>query len=271
MTTVPIFLDQFRDIINKRGESAAQTAETRLEHEGRDELFYIPFEHVNSAARLVIVGITPGPKQIKLAYRTVSSKIKVGLPDDQILFEAKKQAGFGDQSMRPNLLRMLKHFRFAEILGIDEEEQLWADRADLLHATSVVPHAAFRKGKPFAGSFEEVLKTPIFRESFERDFASSLSLLSSEAVYVGLGPTPLDALDHCVGRGLIAASQILGAFAHSSTQAGSQVDIYLGTRSPSSLNENDPVRNRVGFLLPAYERMKTATDRLRITMKPAAE
>lgn len=271
MAKIPVYLERFRDIINKHGESAVQTVETRLEHGGKDELFYIPFEHVNAAARLVIVGITPGPKQIKLAYRTVSSKIKVGLPDDQILFEAKKQAGFGDQSMRPNLLKMLKHFGFAEILGIEEEEQLWADRANLLHSTSVVPHAAFRKGKPFAGSFAEVLKTPIFRQSFERDFVPSLSSLSPDALYVGLGPTPLDALEWCRDRGLIREHQILGAFAHSSTQAGSQVDVYLGLKSIDDLNEDDPVRKRGKFLLPAYARMKEATDRLRLTMKAAAE
>lgn len=271
MTTVPIFLDRFRDIINKRGETAAQTLETRLEHEGDDEVYYVPFEHVNSIAKLVIVGITPGPKQIKLAYRTASSKIKVGLPDHQIIFEAKKQAAFGDQSMRPNLLRMLKHFRFAAILGIEDEEQLWADRADLLHSTSVVPHAAFRKGKPFAGSFEDVLKTRIFHESFERDFVPSLSALSSDAMYVGLGPTALDALEWCRDRGLIRDDQVLGAFAHSSTQAGSQVDVYLGVRSIDSLNEADPVRKRGKFLLPAYARMKEVTDRLRSAMMAAAK
>lgn len=268
---VPIFLDRFRDVINRRGEAAARAPETLLASSGRDELYYIPFEHVNSAARLVLVGITPGPEQVALAYRTVSSKIKVGLPDERILIEAKKHGAFGGPTMRPKLLQMMRHFGFAEILGIEREEDLWADRADLLHATSVVPHAAFRKGKPFAGSFEEVLKTPIFRESFERDFVPSLSTLSSNALYVGLGPTPLAALDWCAAHGLIRADRIVGAFAHSSTTGGSQVDVYLGIKKIDDLNENDPVRHRVGFLLPAYARMKEATDRLRATMKAAAE
>jgi len=271
LTTVPIFLDRFRDIINRRGEAAARSPETLLASVGRDELYYIPFEHVNAAARLVLVGITPGPEQIALAYRTVSSKIKVGLPDEGILIEAKKHSAFGGPTMRPKLLQMMRHFGFAEMLGIEREEDLWAHRADLLHATSVVPHAAFRKGKPFAGGFKDVLKTPIFRESFERDFVPSFSILGGGALYVGLGPTPLAALDWCTEQGLVRPDQVLGAFAHSSTNGGSQVDVYLGLKSINDLNEKDPVRYRGDFLLPAYARMKAATDRVRDITKNGAD
>lgn len=31
---------------------------------------------------------------------------------------------------------------------------LWASSSQLLYATSVVPHAAFKNGKPFAGPFD---------------------------------------------------------------------------------------------------------------------
>jgi hypothetical protein len=271
LTSVPIFLEQFRDIINKQGETAAKNAETLLASDGRDQIFYIPFEHVNTSARIVMVGITPGPEQIVLAYRTVSSKIKVGLADEKILVDAKKHGAFGGPTMRPKLLQMTKHFRFAELLEIEKEEQLWADRADLLHSTSVVPHAAFRKGKMFAGSFDEIQRSNIFRESFERDFVRSLSALSPDALYIGLGPTPLAALDWCVGQGLVRANQVLGAFAHPSTNGGSQVDVYLGIRSVADLNAKDPVRSRIDFLQSASMRMKEATNRLRATMSAAAE
>lgn len=271
MNQVPVFLDRYRDVINKGGEAAAQTPETLLSSSGGDDLFYIPFEHVNPIARLAIVGITPGPEQIKLAYRTVSSKLKVGLPDEEILLEAKKHGAFGGPTMRPKLLQMMHHFGFARILGIEREELLWAEHADLLHSTSVIPHAAFRKGKMFAGSFNEVLKSPIFREGFERDFVASLPALSPDTLYVGLGPTPLAALDWCVEQGVIKREQVLGAFAHPSTSGGSQVDVYLGLRKVAELKEKDPVRSRLDFLLPAYERMKNATDALNSPIATAAE
>jgi hypothetical protein len=268
---IPVFLDRYRGIINKRGEAAAQIPETLLASGGGDELFYIPFEHVTTSARLVIVGITPGPEQIKLAYRTVSSKLKVGLSDDAILHESKKHGAFGGPTMRPKLLQQMRHFGFTRILGIEEEGELWGERADLLHSTSVIPHAAFRKGKMFAGSFDQILRSHVFRESFERDFVASLSSLSPDALYVGLGPTPLAALDWCVEQGKIRKEQVLGAFAHPSTSGGSQVDVYLGLKKVADLKEKDPVRGRLDFLLPAYARMKQATDDLNRAVAAAAE
>jgi hypothetical protein len=259
----PIFLDRFRDLLRSRGEAAAQSPETSLARRGRDELFYTPFEHVNPNARLAMVGITPGPEQLKLAYRTFGSRLKVGQADEEIRLEAKKQAAFGGPSMRPNLLKMMRHFGLASILGIKDEEQLWGTRADLFHATSVIPHAAFRNGKMFAGSFYDVLRSDVFREGFERDFVSSLSRMSDRTLYIGLGPTPLAALDWCAKEGLIRGEQVLGAFAHPSTSGGSQVDVYLGQKSPGDLSARDPVRRRLEFLLPAYGRMKAATDAIR--------
>lgn len=259
----PIFLDRFRDILNSRGEAAAQSLETSLARRGGDELFYTPFEHVNPKARLAMVGITPGPEQLKIAYRIFGSRLKVGQADREIRLEVKKQAAFGGPSMRPNLLKMMRHFGMASILGIKDEEELWGPRADLFHATSVIPHAAFRNGKMFAGSFHDVLRSDVFRESFERDFVSSLSRMSERTLYIGLGPTPLAALDWCVKGGLIRSEQVLGAFAHPSTSGGSQVDVYLGQKSPSDLSARDPVRTRLQFLLPAYGRMKAATDAIR--------
>jgi hypothetical protein len=259
----PIFLDRFRDILRSRGETAVQSPETSLARRGGDELFYTPFEHVNPNARLAMVGITPGPEQLKLAYRTVGSRLKVGQEDEEIRLEAKKQAAFGGPSMRPNLLKMMRHFGLAGILGIRDEEQLWGDEAGLFHATSVIPHAAFRNSKMFAGSFDDVLRSDVFREGFERDFVSSLRLMSDRTLYIGLGPTPLAALDWCAKRGLIRGNQVLGAFAHPSTSGGSQVDVYLGLKSPEDLSVGDPVRRRLQFLQPAYARMKGATDAVR--------
>ena len=118
--------------------------------------------------------------------------------------------------MRPNLIKMLRAFDFGRLLSIDDPAELWGRSAGLMHATSVVPHAAFRGGRPFAGSFEDVLGSRVMRSSFERDFAATLPLISPEAYYVALGPTPLAALDWCAAHGLLQAEQVLGAFAHPS-------------------------------------------------------
>ncbi len=254
----PVFLDQFRAVLSRDGAAAAQSLSTRLSADPTrgQELFYVPFEHMNPGARLVIVGITPGPNQIALAYNSVQADLNGGLDDESILARAKKIGSFGGPQMWPNLLKMLNALGFPELLEIGDAAELWGSASFLLHATSVVPHAAIRNGKPFAGSFDDVLESPIMKASFERDFAATLPLLSGNALYVALGPTPLDALDWCAARGLLRREQVMGAFAHPSNNGGSQVAVYLGEKSPADLHPKDPVRHRVAWLLAAAARMR---------------
>lgn len=74
-------------------------------------------------------------------------------------------------------------------------------RAHLLHATSVVHHAAFEKGKPFAGSFGEIQRVDVLRRSFERDFLPTLRRLRRDAYFFGLGPSPAAALSFAADKG----------------------------------------------------------------------
>jgi hypothetical protein len=257
-------LDKFVELLRSKGPSITQTAECILAEDDRFILRYIPFEHVNEAAQLVIVGITPGPNQMKLAYGEAQRLLRAGRPQADILQQVKKIAAFGGNTMRPNLLRMLRHFRFRDLLGIDREEDLWGARADLLHCTSVVPHAAFcRDGKPFTGSFAEVQASSALRTSFEQDFVASLRKLRPDALFVALGPTPMDALKWCAANGFLRAQHIVGAFAHPATTAGSQVAIYLGERRPEDLNPRDPVRYRCDWLIAAYDDVNRSMRQLR--------
>ena len=254
----PVLLDRFRGVLLRDGAAAARAPTTLLDQDAdrQDELFYMPFEHTNFNARLVIVGITPGPNQIALAYGTVQACLKGGLDDATTLARTKAVGSFGGPKMRPNLLKMLEAFGFPDLLGISDAADLWDVDTHLLHATSTVPHAVFRNGKPFAGSFKDVLGSPIMKACFERDFAAILPLLSPKALYVALGPTPLAALDWCAAQGLIRSEQVMGAFAHPSSTGGSRVPVYLGKKVKDDLDEKDPVRNSVDWLVKAASRMR---------------
>ena len=260
---VPIYLNRYRDLISAQGKAGVRTIGARLAADGTDALDYIPFEHIERGARLVLVGITPGPTQLKLSYEEAGRLIRTGASDEIILCEAKRVAGFGGSSMRPNLVRMLNHFDFAGIYGLPDIETLWGSDAHLLHSTSVVPHAAFRKDRMFAGPFAEVMASPVFRESFLRDFVGSIPELNPDARFVALGQTARDALDWCVANGHLSRDQVLGAFAHPSTNGGSAVDVYLGIKSMPDLVRNDPVRHRVAQLQADAQRMEEATASLR--------
>jgi len=218
--------DDFEPILRKSGSSAVRHPDTLLAKEPPYDVFYIPFEHVNRRARLVIVGITPGMNQLEMAYAETQRLLNLGMSTADVLEAVKALAAFGGEAMRPNLLRMLRHFNFAKMLGISDEADLWDGASALLHSTSVVPHASFKNGKMFSGSFDEVLKVGALRRRFEIDFVATLSEMTDEALYIALGKTPYDALTHCVGLGVIKEDQLLGALAHPSRSGGSQIAVY---------------------------------------------
>lgn len=255
-------LTRFATDLERQGAQGAGSDTFCLGRQKFYSLHYTPFEYVNTQARLVLVGITPGITQLQMSYEAAQTLIRQGLTLDDIAREVKKHGAFGGKSMRPNLLRILRHFQFERLLGIDDVETLWSSNAELIHSTSVVPHAAFKlsKGTPknFAGSFDEIRKTKLLNDCFLDCFVPSVKEMSGQAQFVGLGPTPLAALKWCVERGLISRSQVLGAFCHPSTTGGSTVGYYLREVPASELKPKNPVLNRIKWLDGAYEQMRTS-------------
>jgi hypothetical protein len=254
--------DQFAPALKRLGSRGRHSPEFSLGKDGLYELRYIPFEHLNRDARLVIVGITPGPNQIELAYDTAQSLLMSGMRTEQILAEVKKAGSFGGQAMRPNLLRMLRHFPFNRLLGIEDVATLWSADARLLHSTSVVPHAVFESGKPFNGKFDAILKSPLLKQCFLDSFVASIAQLRSDAIYVALGDTPKGALEWCVSQGYLRAQQVLGAFCHPSSSGGSATAYYLREKTLADLNEKDPVRHRTAVLDEYYCQMHASISAL---------
>jgi hypothetical protein len=256
-----ILLDDYRDIILRSGSAAIDSDEVVIGTEGKFSLRYIPFEHVARQAKIVIVGITPGTTQLKEAYDAFRSRAMAGCSDEEARAAAKQKGAFAG-SMRTNLVRMLGHFGIHHRLGIASAADLWGCAAAMLHSTSVVPHAAFEKGKMFNGSFRVIMASTLLRKSFEKDFILSLELLPDDAYFIGLGPTPLDALSHCADVRVIERGRILGMLPHPSGSSGSQVPYFLKEVSLDQLHENNPIRNRAAKLDAAYERMSEAVSRM---------
>lgn len=245
--------------LKRLGANGMGAQELSLGHQGRYDLQYIPFEHVNANARLVIVGITPGNNQLELAYSRAQQLLETGASVNEILIEIKKAGSFGGPAMKPNLLKLLRHFHFDKLLCIDDVTSLWAENAELLHSTSTVPHAAFKNGKMFAGTFDEIMASSLLKECFIDCFVPSAKAMNKDALFVGLGQCPQAALEWCVREGVLSRKQVLGSFCHPSTSGGSTVKFYLREVSRKDLKSADPVLNRVDWLDQAYDQMRCAT------------
>lgn len=253
---------RFSADLKRLGRDGVGAPEFSLGKEGKYSLQYIPFEHVNLAAKLVIVGITPGNNQLDLAYQTAQQLLKSGRPVDEILVEVKKAGAFGGKSMKPNLLKMLRHFHFEKLLGIDDVESLWGSNAGLLHSTSVIPHAAFKDGERFNGGFDETMASPLLEKCFRDCFVASVREITGKALFVALGPCPDAALDWCIKEGALRQEQVLGSFCHPSTAGGSTTRYYLREVTKDQLDAKNPVRHRCDWLDHAYEQMRSSTSAL---------
>lgn len=254
--------ERFRPVIESLPLGCKTSERLRVGETARHRLYYVPFEHANLEAKLVVVGITPGPNQLELAIRAVQTSR--ALPAATVQLEVKKQASFGSSTMRPNLLKMLAHFQVRERLGIANETDLWGSAWPMFQATSVVPHAAFDlktdgSEKMFNGKFTDVLSSPLLTRCFEESFLPLVRAMNRSALWVGLGPTPRSALEWCVEKGLLRKEQV-AAFAHPSTSAGSQVNYFVRQRTRDSFDPKDPVLRRCDWLDEAYELTKRAFD-----------
>jgi hypothetical protein len=224
------------------------------------ELFYIPFEEVNHQAKLVLVGITPVPTQMEVAYRAAGEALGSGYPHSVVLRKAKQLAAF--DGMRPRINEMLDHFQIPQRLGLGNAASLWGSKFDLFQPTSIIPNAAFKSGKYFNGPFSDVLAARLFRDEFESGFVASLAQLSNSPFFVAMGPVVNAAIQWCIAAGKIDQEQYLGYLPHPSGNAGSQFSYFMRQKTLDQLKPKDPVRHRAADLDAAYERMSTRVQKL---------
>src|SRR5258708_1069657 len=95
-----------RGSLSATPDAAIDGAELRLYGGPADdlELRYIPFDPLPAPdARVVLVGITPGQTQLRLAVAAAREALSRGLDDDEVIRRAKSAAAFGG-AMRTNLI-----------------------------------------------------------------------------------------------------------------------------------------------------------------------
>ena len=66
----------------------------RLAKSSAIEMYYAPFDHVNTAAKVVICGITPGLQQAKIALYKTQQLLGTDTPLTLVSQQAKETASF---------------------------------------------------------------------------------------------------------------------------------------------------------------------------------
>lgn len=180
-------------------------------------------DYVNTEARVVIVGITPGNSQMKDSRDGLSPK------------EIKRRNAFCG-TMRPNLIRMLNHVGVNHLLGIKTCESLWDKDFDKVEMTSLLKEATYiyeeRTGKwKMFNNLKLIASSQKLQDMLESRFVKNCGSYHSAEVFIGLGPGVYNVLMKLKERGVIKAD-IIG-MAHPSGANGGRIACYLGEREPN--------------------------------------
>lgn len=157
-----------------------------IEQEGDIAIYYIPFEIVNPDATIMIVGLTPGQKQMEDAYRCVKDGLSKGLSTVEILELVESKASFSG-AMRTNLVRMLDGIGLPKALGIDKSDLLFNECSSLLHTTSVIRFPVFKNGNNYTNiAVSKISKSAMLKRYVFDHFLKEVQSVS-RALIIPLG------------------------------------------------------------------------------------
>ena len=189
-----------------------------LYQDGPLTVYYAPFDYVNQAAKVVLVGITPGWTQMEIAFRSARRDLLKDLSSDKVCRRAKQRASFAG-SMRKNLTSMLDAIGLPAYLDIDSTQSLFAEHGQLLHATQAIRYPVFVEDHNYTGHSPRLLKTDVLRYFVENVLAVDLQV-AREAIIIPLGKSVSEVLGYLADRGHLDRDRCLFGFPHPSGANG---------------------------------------------------
>jgi len=158
-----------------------------LEKENNLTMYYAPHnEYINPDAQVLIVGITPGWKQMKTAYTKVIDSLYSNETEEQILKQAKLAASFSGQ-MRTNLVSMLDQCGLADALDIPTTGRLFTSHRFRLHTTSIIRYPVFYKGKNYTGHVPAIHQSEMLKYYIDNIFLKELTYMKESILIIPLG------------------------------------------------------------------------------------
>lgn len=213
------------------GASVAPTArDQRLEMDRADNLsiYYAPFEYINRAAKVALVGITPGPTQMVNACMAARAALASGASVEAAVKAGKSQGAFSGEPLRSNLVRQLRHWGIDRWLGLNDADDLFGSAAHLLQTTSLLRFPVFVGEKPYAGN-PDMTKHPLLRRYLMEHFVREVAELP-DAIFIALGPTVQRTMQALVEQGHIPAERVALGMLHPSGNCTYRINYLVGSR-----------------------------------------
>lgn len=195
------------------------TSNLLMTRSGDQEMFYAPHnEVVNPAAKVVIIGITPGWTQMRIALEAAQKGLQAGLADEEVCRLAKEAAGFAG-TMRANLIDMLDKLELHHYLGIGTCADLFGECRALLNTTSLLRFPVFSGGRNYNGSRPELVAHPFLDQTALSLLQAELSLMN-RPLLIPLGKKVEQVLQQLAADGLLDGERCLWGFPHPSGANG---------------------------------------------------
>ena len=190
--------------LKKIDTSSIVNKEFLIKKDGNIEIYYAPFDYINTKAKIVIVGITPGLQQMLQSYEVINQ--------GKSLKEVKDLSSFKG-SMRTDLIKYLDELKINDILNIKSCESLFNKNSRYLHTTSLVKYPVFDKGKNYSGA--NILKKKILLDFIEKYFLEELKTLK-KSIIIPLGNTVSSTIEYLNNKHNLKLRCFLKGFPHPS-------------------------------------------------------
>ena len=197
------FLNQIRSL-KKINKSTITNKNFLIKSEDNIEIYYAPFDYINSKAKIMIVGITPGLQQMLQSFEAVN--------EGRSLKEVKDLSSFKG-SMRTTLIKYLDALNINKKLKIKSCESLFNINSKYLHSTSLIKYPVFDKGRNYSGS--GLLKKKILLDFLEEHFVKELKKLD-KTIIIPLGNTVSSTIDYLNNEFKLNLKCFLKGFPHPS-------------------------------------------------------
>jgi len=222
MNSLTIFEQAIRSLPDDRTlrRDELWTDDFLLQQENELTVYYSPIgEYVNTEAKVVIIGITPGFEQMRIAFEEATDALHHGVSLEETARLVKYTASFAG-TMRRNLVQMLDTLELSALLGIETTASLFHQHQELLHPTSLLKQPVFYREKNYSGHQPKINRSPLLRHYAEEHFVAEINQLQKPALLIPLGRVVETQVRGLIHDGRIEQHQLLSGFPHPSGANG---------------------------------------------------
>lgn len=230
---------KFQGVLRAPDSPIVRDPRLLVDQDGPLQVYYAPFEYINPTARIVLVGITPGPTQMANANAEARRVLLAGGSDFEAIRTAKQVAAFSGEPMRSNLIKQLDHWGFHRWLGVKDAAEFFEGEQKLLQTTSLLRYPVFVNGDDYRGT-PDMTRHPLLHRQLLSGFVEEVRALP-DAVFLGLGPTVQKVLDKLVNDRVLPADRVIGGLLHPSGNCTYRINYLIGSRNAPPPHATNPV------------------------------